>query len=148
MTTTTTKTEEKLNRAWNKAAKAGDTHTLQILRKLFEGFALGVGVSAKITPRTMERLEYADTVEAGEDPNRLMIGGVCYWADFESAEEDADVLAENVEDEIMRAQMENFTDLTLAQEDFQARQITRSMRNAECAIRNAIASVKANYYRT
>ena len=146
-TTAMSKTEKTLNRAWTKAAKAGDIATLQILRPIMEGEGLGILVKAKITPRTAERLHDMDTVERQENPVRFVIAGVCYWPSWDEATEDADNLEDEsmIEEQIMFAQMNVYTDLTQAQEDMLERSVTKSMKNAAKEIRAAILRTKQAY---
>ncbi len=143
--TKTSKAVKRLNRAWDKAAKAGDHTTLRTLRGIFEGRGVGVAVSCPLTPRTVERLGEFDTVERSENQVRFVVAGVVFWPSWDEAEEDADALISGIEDQVTLAQMNVFTDLTGPQADMLERSVTKSMKSAAQDIRAAIARAKAAY---
>jgi hypothetical protein len=126
--------ERALQRAWAKAAEAGDSETIELLREVFEGQGLGLMVWAKLTPRTVERVEDLDYGGRYFLLNQTTV----VWPDMESAEDSASWLESEVEAEQERAISGVFFDMSMAQEDLLNRQVERSMRKGRDAIRAAI----------
>ena len=134
-TTYTNKTDRALDRAWTKAAAAGDHATIANLRLAFESLD---PVDVKLSPRQVERLQ--DEYQEEQRFSVLNQTRVVFHS-TEAAEEAADCLESGADEAVDLAFSAVCVVLSDAQYAFLERSTRRSIATATRKIRQATARV-------
>lgn len=135
----TNKTDRALDRAWKKAAAAGNAEVIENLRAAFEGL---YRVDVRLTERQVERLED----EHFEGGGFTILGkSRVIFHDYEDALCAAERLEGAEDDAVDRAMQDQITDVTWAQEQFIERQVRASMKVLVRKLRAAARQVATRY---